>query len=51
MIMNSRILAVALVAALLGGSLGAIAMRSSGVFGDSNPSAATNGTLDTANPG
>ena len=51
MIMNSRILAVALIAALVGGSLGAIAMRSSESSRQSAPLAATNNTTpDTANP-
>src|SRR5258706_9449919 len=50
MIMNSRILAVALIAALVGGSLGAIAMRSSESSRQSVPVAATTNTLDTANP-
>jgi len=50
MIMNSRIIAVALVAVLVGGSLGAIAMRSSESSRQSAPVAATNSTLDNANP-
>src|ERR1700730_3874625 len=50
MIMNSRILAVALIAVLVGGSLGVIAMRSTESSRQSAPLAATNGTLDRANP-
>ena len=50
MIMNSRILAIALVAALLGGSLGAIAMRSSESTRQLAPVAATSNTMETANP-
>lgn len=50
MIMNSRILAVAIAAALIGGSLGAIAMRTSEPSASAVPLAATNNTLDNANP-
>lgn len=50
MITNSRILAIALIAALIGGSLGAVAMRSSESSRQSATVATTNGTLETANP-
>ena len=50
MIMNSRIIAVALVAVLVGGTLGAIAMRSSESSRQLAPVAATNSTFDTPNP-
>jgi len=50
MIMNSRILAVAIAAALIGGSLGAIAMRSSESSSPATPVAAQNNQLDPANP-
>jgi len=50
MIMNSRILAIALIAVLVGGSLGAIAMRSSESSRQAAPVTATNGTSDSTNP-
>ena len=49
MITNSRIIAIALIAALVGGSLGAIAMRSSEASRQSTPVATTNTTPDSAN--
>ena len=50
MIMNSRILAIALIAVLVGGSLGAIAMRSSESSRQAAPVAATSTTSDSTNP-
>jgi len=50
MIMNSRILAVAVIAVLVGGSLGVIAMRSSEPSRQSATVAAPNSRLATANP-
>jgi hypothetical protein len=47
MITNSKILVVALIAALVGGSLGAIAMRSTESSRQAAPVASTNGTVDT----
>jgi hypothetical protein len=49
MITNSRIIAIALIAVLVGGSLGAIAMRSSEASRQSTPVATTNTVPDSAN--
>ena len=49
MITNSRIIAIALIAVLVGGSLGAIAMRSSEASRQSTPVATTNTTPDSTN--
>lgn len=50
MITNSRIIAVALIAVLVGGSLGVIAMRSSEPSRASATTPAPNSSIDTSNP-
>lgn len=50
MIMNSRILAIALIAVLVGSALGVIATRSSQSSQQTTPVAATNSALDTTSP-
>ena len=50
MIMNNKILAVALVAVLIGASVGAIAMRAGGSARESTPVANSSTTSDSTNP-